>query len=287
MKTLCLCIISISIVIYIFFIIPGQSFALQACVSVLFPIQSFPQSSARIRMLLLRVCIPSPQFAELFPIHSFPQSSARIRMLRLRVCIPSPQFAEQLLHSPKVLHLQSTGTGIATKILQRSTGTRAHWGFAGSILSISIAISVFFIIPGQSLALQACVSVLFSIQSFPQFSARINMLLLRVCIPSPQLAEQLLHPPNVLHLQSTGAVIKTKSRNVALELNFYWLNVDNVMTSYLGFRMVLSSVQVGHMVFLRRAPAVFLSYFFLWCHFHTLQSNCQLSMDPTRNPLKI
>ena len=86
-------------------------------------------------------------------------------------------------------------------------------------LFISIVVSVFFIIPGQSLALQACVSVLFPIQSFPQSSARIRMLLLRVCIPSPQFAEQLLHSPNVLHLQSTGAVITPNQNGFIVIVN--------------------------------------------------------------------
>ena len=95
------------------------------------------------------------------------------------------------------------------------------------ILSISIVISVFFIIPGQSLALQACVSVLFPIQSFPQCSARIRMLLLRVCIPTSQLAEQLLHSPKVLHLQSTGTGITTNQNGFIVIVNQRFCNNNN------------------------------------------------------------
>ena len=84
------------------------------------------------------------------------------------------------------------------------------------------------------------------------------MLLLRVCMPSPQLVEQLLHSLNVLHLQSTGAVI-TMNQNrlyVTAYQMFSWQFVHTIMISYLGFCMLLSSFPVSRMVFLRKARAV-------------------------------
>ena len=131
-------------------------------------------------------------------------------------------FGPHRLHSRysyPFVYIEMTYPHIQRVLFQRQIVCVKSESMFTLILSISIVISVFFIIPGQSLALQACVSVLFSIQSFPQFSARINMLLLRVCIPSPQLVEQLLHSPNVLHLQSTGTGITTNQNGFIVIVN--------------------------------------------------------------------
>ena len=62
-------------------------------------------------------------------------------------------------------------------------------------------------IPGHSLILQTCVSFSDPVHSAPPNADAISIVLDRSCSPSPQSAEQLLHSPKSLHLQSAAKTI--------------------------------------------------------------------------------
>ena len=63
-------------------------------------------------------------------------------------------------------------------------------------------------IPGHSLILQTCVSFSDPVHSAPPNAAATSIFLDRSCVPFPQSAEQLLHSPKSLHLQSAAKTIK-------------------------------------------------------------------------------
>ena len=71
-------------------------------------------------------------------------------------------------------------------------------------------------IPGHSLILQGCVSLSDPVHSAPPNAAAISIILDRSCTPFPQSAEQLLHSPKSLHLQSAAKIINPLTISVSM-----------------------------------------------------------------------